>query len=660
MTDRRDVPLETTGGWQPAPSGGERILVALAAVALVGGLLIVGGNVLHRDDGVSAASTSPRPTARPSPTDDSTPAPIELSLIPASPPAQQTPDSQFYGWIRANVDLPIMSSTGDVATTLGTLPAGAVAYAGEDQVPSGDRGWLSIQAPEPTGWVATLDAGTELAQRYVPDPYPVTGSISAMAGGPQGFLAIAQRSGQSDNYPATQIFTSRDGIDWQAAIEPPRPGCCWNAVAWGPAGWLLVGSAGGRGGLANPWLWGSSDGLHWDPPGMLAQSATFGEPSALEASDLGYLMVTPYGSHPRLLYSPDGRTWTESDAGQVAGDYLHIAATPIGFLAWIDPAESGTGHRLAAFSPDGRTWSPVSGGPDAASARVVPVGNRVIAMETDTATGALRVWLGSIAGGRFRWGPMTGAAAPFANAVVTTIASDGQQAIAFGWDRATEAPLTWTSDGGPWSRDALAATFDGLPSLAAAGGGGMVVVGHRWNDRGDNPVLWHRSADGSWGSETHPFLGVAPDPTGCGPPPGDAVEFINMNAASAAACFGGLPITFRTWSSVCHGCGGEPDRNYDPTWLVSPTTNALFLSPVKWPDNYLGFAVLEPTLGGFADPSWRNAWLEVTGHYGDPAATTCRWTPPLDQLQYYAGARSIINACRQQFVVTAVKVVDGP
>ena len=516
-------------------------------------------------------------------------------------------------------------------------------------MPGADRGWLLISAPEPTGWVATLDAGTELAQRIVPDAVPTTGWISELVGGQHGFVAIGQRSGRSDNYPATQVFSSKDGFDWQAAIDPPRPSCCWNAVAWGPAGWLLVGSHDrSRMGVGDTLIWSSRDGLRWSPPGLLADpTASIGAATSVVGSDIGYLMTTYSrggfsGSGEGLWFSRDGSSWTQSDAGQLAPDSLHAVATPIGFLIWNDP---GNGHVLAEFSPDGLTWSPVLGGPRAFTAEIAPVRDQVIAMETDPATGELRAWVGSINDGRFSWGPMAGAVAPFTGAVVTALASDGQRAVAFGWDRATEEALTWTSEGGPWTRRALPASFDGIPSVAAAGGGGMVVLGHRWNQRGDNPVIWHRTAVGGWSPERFPVLGIAADPTRaeCGRAPRDAVEFINQNAAAAAACFGDEPISFRAWSSVCDGCGTEADTTYEPTWLASPVANTLRLLPVIGPGVPEGFGVLAPTLGASPKPTWINAWLELTGHYDDPASADCRWTPPSDQLQYYAGAESIVS-----------------
>ncbi|MGZ8563960.1 MAG: hypothetical protein ACXWWU_10125, partial [Candidatus Limnocylindria bacterium] len=108
------------------------------------------------------------------------------------------------------------------------------------------------------------------------------------------------------------------------------------------------------------------------------------------------------------------------------------------------------------------------------------------------------------------------------------------------------------------------------------------------------------------------------------------------------------------------GCSGQNDGTYEEAWLANPASNVLFLSPVVWPDSYWATGVLAPELATAPDPSWVGTWLDLTGHFDDPASARCHWTPPQDQLQYYSGAASQQNQCRQQFVVTEVQVVDGP
>lgn len=667
MSDDREVRLETTGGWQPSPSGGERILVALAAIALVSAVLIVAGNLLPDQETARDPASTPRPTARATP--QSTPfVPIELGVI-LPPPLSAQPIAPFYGWIRANVDLPILSDNSEFGNPFGTLPAGAVAYAHEqeeDQPPDAS-GWLYIDDPGPSGWIATRADGTDLVTRYAPQVFPFPGLIWSLEAGANGFLAMGTPAARGDQYAGTQLFASTDGVSWQAASEPPTPACCWFAAAWGPAGWVLVGTSPEDD--VDSWIWTSPDGLHWGPAGVIGSTLRHsGHPGVIEGSDLGYLLTTsPSGrgaTATTTWYSADGSSWIESRVGQPENDQLRIAAMPIGFYAWTDATQTDSREGYAAFSVDGVHWVPVAGGPDASGAQVVAVGNQLIAMESDPSTGTFRAWTGAIRGDELTWSNLQSGAA-FIGAAFTSLVPDGRQAVAFGWDLATEIPLTWSSYGGSWTRDALPEAFGGIASLVAGGERGAVAVGHRWNTRGDNPVFWHRATplrqEGyQWEAEPTPVLGIAPDPAAaqCSTPPTDALDFINLDRPAFVACFGSRPITFRAWSSRCDECIGS-DGRYQPEWLAASAPNSLFVSPIK-STGWWTAVLLGPVLGPSPTDDLLDAWLELTGHFDDPAAQSCTWTPPPSESRYYTGSRPVVETCRQQFVVTAAQVVEGP
>lgn len=666
MSDDREVRLETTGGWQPKPSGGERILVALAAIALVSAVLIVAANLLPKGEAARDPTRTPRPTARATP--GSTPfVPLELGVTsPSSPPA--LPVAPFYGWIRAKVDLPILSDNSEFGNPFGTLPAGAVAYAHEQEgdVPPDASGWLYVDEPAPSGWVATRNGSTDLVTRFDSSSAAAPGAIWGLEAGPNGFLAIGRAASPGGQYPPNQIYASSDGVRWQAATEQPAPDCCWTTAAWGPAGWLLVGLSPGSD--FETWIWTSPDGLRWGPAGVIGSTRVpSGGPMTLDGSDLGYLLTTSFSGVPRsgptAWYSADGSTWIESEVGQPENDQVRIAALPIGFYAWTDASQGAGGQGYAAFSVDGLHWVPVSGGPDSYAAQVVALGTQLFAMETDPATGGLRAWIGTVRGDELTWTNMQGGA-PFVGAAFSSLASDGQQVVAFGWDRATEAPLTWSSAGGAWIRDELPAAFGGIAPVVIGGEQGVVAIGHRWNRRGDNPVLWHRTSQpglptGEWLAEPEPVLGFLFDPTPCSSPPADAVEFINLDRPAFIACFGNRQITFRAWSVGCNDCGGQPDGSTVPDWLAFASTNSLLLSPIK-STGWWTTSVLDPAIGSSPPDDMLDAWLELTGHFDDPAAQSCHWTPPPREVPYYTGSRATIETCRQQFVVTTVRVVDGP
>ena len=646
--------METTEGWQPRASGGERILVALAAVALVGAVLIVAGNILRKDDAVSLASASPLPTSSPSPTAIPSPTIMEIVAAESTAPGP-TPSpvpTLFGGWIRVSVDLPILDNASEGAVVIGTLPAGSLAYADEQDAGIASAAWMTIEAPNPTGWVATRRNGTNLVERLVPAIVPYSGGFQTLAAGPNGFVAIASPSGISNTSLPPSVFASSDGVTWHASSQQPGLDAYPTGLAWGPKGWLMVANDRNADQVR---LWSSPDGERWTVLGTL-QAA--GYPQGLAGSSAGYLLSIQGGrggNDQQAWFSGDGLRWTRSNPGLTA--YYQVTGTTLGFYATTAPCCDPLLVARAAFSTDGLTWFP-----NLPKLFVAGVDGTLLGIQADPNGRGGHPLHGSFYHGQVRWRPLQNGDASFAGALVTSIASDGQRATAFGWDPNTEASFTWTSDGGPWTRHALPSTFGGPPGPAVASNGRVIVVGNRWTPRGSNPVIWHAGADGGWAPEPSPVLGFAPEPStaDCGPPPKDAVELVNVDRAKAVACLGNAPFTIRAWSSVCDGCYGGPDGTYDEPWLATPSRNLLFLSPVKWLDQWSMNGVLSPTLGPASDPAWVNHWVELTGHFDDPASTRCHWNPPPEQLQYYGGARPLIEQCREQFVVTAVRVVEGP
>jgi hypothetical protein len=382
----------------------------------------------------------------------------------------------------------------------------------------------------------------------------------------------------------------------------------------------------------------------------------------LVASERGYLLATG-GSASSFWFSVDGVTWRETAATGLSRDaYIRSVATSLGFYAWEDSGWGGPGSEQteAAFSVDGSTWSPVAGGPGGPGRQIVSVGDRLLGMDVDPVTDALRLWVGIAPRGSVAWVRDIGGEGPFRQAAPSTLVSDGERAIAFGWDRSTEEPLAWTLEPTGWTRSILPDDFGGIPRLAAAGPTGVVVIGSRPTLRGLNPIFWHQTGTGSWARERSPVLPVVPDPSpdDCGPPPIDAVEFAVLDRVMAAACLGDEPITFRAWSALCEGCYGAGEGTYEEEWLIGDTKEQLYLAPVK--DDSGGWwtqAVIHPSLQ--YNIGWRRQWLDVTGHFDDPAASRCRWTPSPGGLWYYEGRQATVNQCRQQFVVTEVSVVSG-
>ncbi len=457
---------------------------------------------------------------------------------------------------------------------------------------------------------------------------------------------------------------STDGGSWQSAGQSLADS--WNgaSVAWGPAGWLaatyVTDDSHGR-----IWIWSSGDGLQWTRLGMLAGIENEYVNQLLGNED-GYLLETfsdrGVSSSGALWSSTDGQTWLESRDPVITHSFpgdRRIVALHHGYYLWDAAIDPVTPTPFAAYSSDGQAWTQLDHGPDGVGLQLTDFGDGIAAVDMNRATLEPRVWSAVIAEGQVSWIRESSADAAFEGGVVGQLVSDGTRAYAFGWDRASDEPLVWTGNGVHWLRSKLPDSFGGVPTLAAAGPPGVVVVGHRQSLRGDNPIFWHRTAAGRWVPESEPIVVAVPDPaTDCQDLPGDILEFLVVDSAAVVSCHGAMPFTFRAFSVACGDCWGPADGEPEPAWLLNPGPDQLFLSPEEGQDNW-STAVLGPSLAPL-DPAWTGTWLEITGHFDDPAASSCRIEPRADSIQWWSGRQSLIDQCRLTFVVTAVKVVSGP
>ncbi len=667
------LPFETSAGHRPPNSGADRFMVVLAVVVLLGAVLIIVGKVLPRGHESARATptasvaTTSESIAQPSRTPTPTPTPRPLGLVillPGTPPSPSSQGYQFNGWVRAKTDV-IMHDNPTLGSNDGTLTKGSLAFAWEDLTQaSGDLGWLYVQDPQPGGWIATTPDGSSLVERFVSQPVTNSGDISGLVAGPNGYLAVASRPMRSDAVGQARWVASPDGAHWRWGSSSVG----WGA-AWGPAGWLSLSTQDTPDGVL-AWIWNSSDGTAWSPLGAWVDARdTTIYASQLIGSARGYVLVTASGrggaERATFWYSPDGQSWLEAtNPGFDQNAWLQVAATPAGFYAWDQqPAEQRAAtdaNRVAgAFSADGSHWTPVDHGPSGSGMFLGAFGDRLLAITTNPTDGSAQVWFGSAGPGGFSWLRDPGQDQVFAGAVVSALASDGSRLAVFGWVRETERPVEWIRHGARWVRTPLPDSFGGFPRSAAVGPNGLVVIGYRTTLRGWNPIIWHQDTDGSWSAEADPLLTVVPDPghADCPPLPSDALQFVLLDRVMAAACIGATPMTFRVWSALCDGCYGYGTGVHQPAWLAEPTTSQLFLAPIRT-TNSVSSAVLAPQLS--FDPAWKDHWVEVTGHFDDSAALSCEWLPGPDELNYYTGQQDVINGCRQTFVATAIRLVDGP
>ena len=666
MRDRDDIPVETSDGDRGGGGMGDRLVVGLAALALLGGALILAGKGLGGEKGSASASGSPSggPSAsEPAPTAAASPTPAALTVhdrpLPSQEPERPAP---FNGWIRLNQDLQVYDNPSTGATRISALANGTLAYAEEppDQVPGGIY-WLQIDVPSPSGFIVAGLGGKLSVQRYQQGQTAYGGSVAGLAAGPQGFVAWGSTSSRANQVSRPLLATSRDGRTWTDVGAATLRGDSWiRAVAYGPAGWLALASVGST--AQTLWLWASTDGRSWRIVGALPVDASDSEPNLI-GSGAGYLLtLTGYRSSDsaaKSWHSVDGASWTQGElpAGAAAAPRL-VVGTRSGYYSWPDAYNPGP-NKEAAYSADGASWVAVEPPPTLGGGRVVALGDGLLAVDSSPVTGAPRVWRGLFTNGGVTWtSQATSLPRTFG---FGSLASNGSSAILFGWDRSTVAIQAWSFSGGAWTPVILpAGAFGGtVPVVAAGSPVGFVAVGSQLNLRADNPVFWSGTERGGWAAERSPIIPPIGERTDlrCPPRPSDPAAFASLDVGTAVICFGNSPITFRAFLGTCEGCTGQSSDVYRPAWLADPGQNQLYLSPVKSEDTWWFGARRASNLPD--DPAWRSHWVEVTGHFDDPASGQCRWQPDPHSSEVLNSAQATINSCRQQFVVTRIRVVSG-
>ncbi|MGZ6372327.1 MAG: hypothetical protein ACXWL8_02920, partial [Candidatus Limnocylindria bacterium] len=532
MTDRPEIPIETTEGQRGSGSFGDRLMVGVALIALLGGVFIVAGKALNRSDPVAVASASPRVSAVASRGPTPTPAPAVFTVEPGTvPDLAAPPPSAFSGWIRALVDVPVLEAPSLGANQIGGLAQGEAALA--DQVPSASVDgitWLQLgTGPSAGGVVAATNGSRRYVRQYEAPPSPYGAGVNGVVAGPDQFVVFGYTEGSQARPQRPFLLASADGAKWEAVDLAVFGKRVPDAVAHGPAGWLAVANVQSNDGTNGAWLWSSTDALHWRSEGLMA-GAGGAYVVQMAGNATGYeIVLGGDGRRPRGWYSRDGLTWMASQPS-LTGDFYRLAALRTGFYAWSQDRAAG---QSAAFSLDGLRWAPVSGGPTGVFPEVVGVDDGLLTIDHSPVTGLPRVWVASAAAGTFEWRQLPDQDA-FRGAGVSMLASDGSRVIAFGWERSDLKPMVWFGDGADWERAELPADAfgDALPLQVAANTHGAVAVGYRPSLQAENPTLWRATTRMTWSEVTVPELTAVGEATrtGCPSRPRDSLEFVVLPA----------------------------------------------------------------------------------------------------------------------------------
>ncbi len=368
---------------------------------IIGPLAVMATTVLL----VACASTpQPTPSASPilgpstSPSPILTPPPPAPTASPSSAPSE-TPAS---GWLVVPVHPQLgPASLVDLATFRGALfavgnaqtdPAPGVIWTstdGESWHPAAGGPFLqgiqleSVAAGNP-GIVAVGFGDRGAVVRFSADgtiwsterlPNALGNAAQQVAWGPAGFVVVGDRNGEG--VPSGITWWSPDGRSWTRVTKidgSSHPAL--GAVAAGPGGYVALGVDGSRRAA-----WSSTDGRTWH---RLATSGTVPQPARARMRYVNGQFLVPSGS--QVWSSIDGRSWARARVPGMGNDVFDVAAGPGGGFVAVGRSSAGEQPgEVATADPALHAWTQLPEDPVFSNALAIaillsPQGDRLVAV----------------------------------------------------------------------------------------------------------------------------------------------------------------------------------------------------------------------------------------------------------------------------------------
>lgn len=499
-----------------------------------------------------------------------------------------------------------------------------------------DGEWVFVAA---NGAIGFVNAGPRSDRYLLATKTPWEAWLRNLAGvASDGETYIAYGSQLGLDYPPYELhgipalmLVSHDGITWTEVDS--GPGFAIQSVAGSEEGWVAIGSIPLGGSLMSF----SPDGITWDEPAVIGD----GDQHEVARGPAGWLAIGA-----SAWTSTDGRSWDgpwEMDL-ESGGTNLSLESSDAGYISF-DRNHPGT---LAA-SVDGVTWTSVDHGADRVSDAEL-VGDRLLVVLVDT-DGATEVRRGRIGpDGAVTWEGSLPTGIGGADLHVDRIAQGPNGLIAVGWDEIDLVPVTWRSiDGTSWER-----LPGGENSLRQVGPFEPV-----WGPAGWVGPALERSTDGAAWLEPDYELGYDGPVPPC--PPADKVSTITLAYLGqyAEGCFGDSPLTIRAFHLLLDGIGGCCPPQGEPSWLAHSFSPGTILAVGATDEEFASWQLSVRIPPGIEVPA-PPGWVEIAGHYRDPASASCVSRPQKGYPNPLASHASMQRLCRERFVVESIVEVAGP